>query len=189
MRALLLPVLLLLTACIALPPSPTAGAGTPLDRGIRSFFLTSPAFGPARPIPAGYTCDGRNASPPLAWSGLLAPAGSFALLMDDIDTPGPFTHWVLFNLPPDLHELPEGMPLDAELGGGAIQGRNDAGATGYAAPCPPSGQRHHYRFLLYALDAPVPAGTAPTRAGLLTAIQGHVIGEALLLGEYRRPSP
>ncbi|MDQ2696040.1 MAG: YbhB/YbcL family Raf kinase inhibitor-like protein, partial [Pseudomonadota bacterium] len=110
-----------------------------------SLILTSPAFAAGGPIPSLYTCDGRDISPPLEWSGLPQGTQSLALIVDDPDAPDPaapktvWVHWVLYNIPPTAAGLAEGI---ATLPAGAREGRNDWRRTGYGGPCPPIG-RHH----------------------------------------------
>ncbi len=105
--------------------------------------VSSTAFQEGDKIPAEYTCDGQNISPPLAWSEPFVEALSFALIVDDPDAPGGvFTHWVLFNMPSDRRQLPEAVPAQASLPGGAIQGESDSQRIGYGGPCPPPGHPH-----------------------------------------------
>src|SRR5262249_27594286 len=90
--------------------------------------LTSTAFQEGRTIPMQCTGDGKDVSPPLHWSGAPGTAKSFALICDDPDAPrGTWVHWVLWNLPPNQHELSEGMPTNGTLPDGAQQGKNDFG--------------------------------------------------------------
>lgn len=150
--------------------------------------LTSTAFASHGEIPAKYTCEGEDLAPPLAWSGAPAGTRSFALIVDDPDAPDPaapkmtWVHWVLYDLPPSVHALPEGgRPLPP----GAREGRNDWKRTGYGGPCPPIG-RHRYFFKLYALDAPLGDLKTPTKAALEAAMRGHVLAQAELVGTYQK---
>ncbi len=89
------------------------------------FAITSPAFETGKKIPVEYTCDGQNSSPPLGWGQGPTGTVSFALIVDDPDAPsGAFTHWVIFNLPPDTRSLPEAVPNENKLPSGALQGKN-----------------------------------------------------------------
>jgi Raf kinase inhibitor-like YbhB/YbcL family protein len=139
-------------------------------------------------IPAKYTCDGKDLSPPLAWSGVPAGAKSLALVVEDPDAPDPgapkttWVHWVLYNLPPGSGGLPEAVHA---LPPGTLEGLNDWRRTGYGGPCPPVG-RHRYFHRLYALDAPLPDLHRPTRARLAAAMRGHLIAEAALVGTYAK---
>ena len=149
--------------------------------------VTSTAFQEGQPIPAQYTADGKDVSPPLRFGGVPAGTRSLALVCEDPDAPrGTWSHWVLFNLPADAGGLPEGVPPEAKLSGGAAQGTNDFRKVGYGGPSPPPGKPHRYFFKLYALDTPLalPAGT--TRQQLQSAVQGHVLAEGQLMGTYGR---
>jgi len=107
--------------------------------------------------------------------------------MDDPDAPGIiFTHWVLFNLPPDAREIPEGVSARAQLANGALHGRNGFLRLGYRGPCPPPGFAHQYRFTLYALDRPLRLMAGATRAQVLDAMQRHILAEGLLTGTQER---
>jgi Raf kinase inhibitor-like YbhB/YbcL family protein len=153
--------------------------------------LESAAFKDGGTIPKAHTCDGRGTSPPLAWSGVPEAARSMALIVEDPDAPGgTFTHWVLFDLPPETKGLGEGIPPEGEVrlapaGAAARQGKNDFGKLGYGGPCPPRGT-HRYVFLLYALDAPLNLKPGATRGDLLRAMKGHILAEGRLMGRYSR---
>jgi Raf kinase inhibitor-like YbhB/YbcL family protein len=150
--------------------------------------LTSTAFADGAEIPVKYSCNGQNISPALDWSGSPVGTASFALIMDDLDAV--YTHWVIFNLPPDIQGLPEAVPKDEELADGALQGKTGSGGvgypTGYFGPCPPKGPPHHYRFTLYALDTLLDLTAGASKAELLQAIQGHILGQTQLIGIYQR---
>ena len=154
--------------------------------------LTSPAFAPGDPIPAEYTADGKDVSPPLAWSGVPEGTKALALIVDDPDAPDPaapkrvWVHWVLYNLPPDIGGLPAGV-APGQLPPGTLEGINDWERTGYGGPNPPIG-RHRYFFKLYALDAPLPDLGKPTKTALVAAIAGHVLDRAELVGTYKKSS-
>jgi len=149
--------------------------------------LTSSAFGSGEPIPARYTCDGEDSSPPLTWSGIPAGTKSLALVIDDPDAPDPrhpqrvWVHWVLYNLPPDSTGLAEGGALPP----GTKVGRNDSNRADYGGPCPPIG-RHRYFHKLYALDAVLPDLKHPAKSGLERAMKGHILAQAELIGTYER---
>jgi Raf kinase inhibitor-like YbhB/YbcL family protein len=176
---------------------PGCGRGTPTetllpeDPKTMTIHLESPAFADNQPIPKVYTCDGKGVSPPLRWSGVPENARALALVCEDPDAPrGTFTHWVVFDLPPDAKELPEGVPTveRVALGTGGVaarQGKNDFGKTGYGGPCPPSGT-HHYVFRIFALDDKPDPGPGAGRETLLRAIKGHVLAEGRLTGLYSR---
>ena len=153
-----------------------------------AFTLTSTAFSDGAAIPAQYTCDGVDVSPPLAWSGPPPGTRSFALIADDPDAPvGTWVHWVLYNLPAAVSELPENIAKVESLDlGGARQGRNDFRRPGYGGPCPPPGPAHRYFFKLYALDAPLQLKPGGQKKDLEAAMEGHVLGSAQLMGTYGR---
>jgi hypothetical protein len=149
--------------------------------------LTSPVFGEGDRIPQRYTCDGADVSPPLSWSG--APAGtvSFALIVDDPDAPvGTWVHWVLFNIPADQRGLGEDLPAGDRLDDGSIHGRNGWGNLGYGGPCPPPGSTHEYAFKLYALDTMLELDPGAKKRAVTSAIEGHLLGHAILRGTYSR---
>ena len=153
-----------------------------------AFTLTSTAFRDGAAIPVKHTCDGLDVSPPLAWSGAPAGTRSFALIADDPDAPaGSWVHWVVYNLPAAVAELPENVAKVEALDlGGARQGRNDFRRPGYGGPCPPPGPAHRYFFTLYALDTPLTLKAGAQRKDVETAMEGHVLGSAQLLGTYAR---
>ena len=149
--------------------------------------LTSTAFQEGERIPANYTCEGKDISPQLEWNGVPEESKSLALIMDDPDAPGGvFTHWAIFNLPPDSHGLPEAISSASQLSSGALQGRNDFSKIGYGGPCPPPGHPHRYRFNLYALDRYLNLGAGVSKKQLLEAMQGHILEQARLTGTYQR---
>ena len=143
--------------------------------------VTSSAFQDGQPIPARFTCDGDNVSPPLAWQGVPSNAKAVALVVDDPDAPrGTFVHWVLLDLTPSTTSLTEhSTPSDA------TQANNSRGNASYFGPCPPSGT-HHYRFTIYALSSPtgLPTGADLTQA--LKAINASTIARGRLTGTYAR---
>jgi Raf kinase inhibitor-like YbhB/YbcL family protein len=149
--------------------------------------LISTAFQQGEAIPQQYTGDGRNASPPLKWSNPPGGTRSLALVCDDPDAPrGTFTHWVVFNLPAESRELSEGVPADATLPNGTVQGTNGFGKIGYSGPSPPPGKPHHYFFKLFALDRQLDLKPGATEDQLLAAALVHVLAETQLMGTYAR---
>lgn len=155
-----------------------------------SLTLTSTVFKHQEEIPSKYTCEGRDVSPPLSWSGVPERTKSLVLIVDDPDAPDPkaprmtWVHWVLYNLPPSSTGLPEGV-APANLPPGTREGLNDWKRTGYGGPCPPIG-RHRYFHKLYALDVVLPDLGKPTKAELEKAMQGHVLAGAELIGTYQK---
>ena len=149
--------------------------------------LSSPAFQEGERIPLKYTCQGEDISPKLDWSGVPEDARSLALIMDDPDAPsGIFTHWVIFNLPPDSQGLIEAVPSVFKLDTGALQGRNDFGRIGYGGPCPPPGYPHRYRFTLYALDRQLDLEAGSSKNQVVNAAKGHILAQCQLIGTYQR---
>jgi Raf kinase inhibitor-like YbhB/YbcL family protein len=152
--------------------------------------LTSTAFADHQAIPKIYTCEGKDVSPPLAWSGVPATAKSLALIVDDPDAPDPaaprmtWVHWVLYDIPVAASGLPQGATSSA-LPKGTREGRNDWDRTGYGGPCPPVG-RHRYFHKLYALDTVLPDLREPDKAALEKAMKGHIIAETQLVGTYQK---
>ncbi len=148
--------------------------------------IRSPVFHEGGSIPARYTCDGEDVSPPLEWSGVPEGTKSLALTCDDPDAPaGLWVHWVVFDLPPSAAGLPERVPATPEIPSGGRQGKNDFRKIGYGGPCPPAGT-HRYVFTLYALDSTLGLPAGATRKDLLAAMRGHALGEATLTGTYSR---
>lgn len=149
--------------------------------------ITSSAFAEGQPIPAKYTCDDKDVSPPLQWTNVPPTAKSLALISDDPDAPvGTWVHWVLYNLPTTTAGLSEGVPKSPELSNGAKQGMTDFRRIGYGGPCPPPGKPHRYFFKLYALDTVLDLKPGATKKDLLKAMEGHVLAEGQLMGTYQR---
>lgn len=150
--------------------------------------ISSKAFSHEGAIPQMYTCEGKDISPPLAWSDLPAGSKSLALIVDDPDAPDPaapkmtWVHWVLYNLPPTTGGLEEAVKT---LPPGTKEGVNDWKRTGYGGPCPPIG-RHRYFHKLYALDIVLPDLKQPTKAKLEEAMKGHILGQTQLTGTYQK---
>jgi hypothetical protein len=154
-----------------------------------AFTITSTAFQNEGTIPRQYTCDGKDVSPPLAWTD--APKGTvaYALIVDDPDAPrGTWVHWVLYDVPPNVSRLPENVPKSGELKDmpGAIQGRNDFKRGGYGGPCPPPGSAHRYYFKLYALASTTGLAPGASKQDVERAIGGHIVATAQLMGTYAR---
>ena len=154
----------------------------------KTIQLTSTAFNNNTTVPTEHTCEGKDASPALKWSGVPEGTKSIALICDDPDAPvGTWVHWVIYNIPADAVELPEGVPTDQTLRNGAIQGTNDFKKIGYGGPCPPKGHGpHRYFFKLYALDAAVSLKPGATKQQLEDAMKGHILAKGQLMGKYER---
>ena len=155
-----------------------------------SLMVSSTAFASGGAIPSLYTCEGKDISPPLAWSNIPAGTKSLALIVDDPDAPDPaapkmtWVHWVLYNIDSRASGLPEAVKPSA-LPAGTREGINDWIRTGYGGPCPPVGQ-HRYFHKLYALDAVLPDLKRPDKAALEKAMEGHILARAQLIGTYRK---
>ncbi|KXA92859.1 hypothetical protein AKJ66_03395 [candidate division MSBL1 archaeon SCGC-AAA259E22] len=149
--------------------------------------LSSPAFSSGGKIPSKYTFDGSDISPPLNISG--AKGESLAIIMDDPDASGgTFTHWLIWNIPANTTQIPEGIPQEETVGelGNAIQGTNDFGEIGYRGPKPPEGEKHEYRIFLYTLDRGLDLNPEASRDGLEEAMEGHLIQKTKISGYYER---
>ena len=145
--------------------------------------VRSTAFSSGATIPAKYTGEGQDLSPPLEWSGVPATAKEIAIICDDPDAPRrePWVHWVAYKIPASTTSLPEGARS------GFVEGRNDFGQAGYGGPMPPRGHGvHHYHFKLYALDQPLDAAPGLGKSDVLKAIRGHIVAEGELIGTYER---
>jgi hypothetical protein len=144
--------------------------------------LTSPAFDDGEAIPRKYGYENENVNPPLAIADVPDGAESLVLLMDDPDARAPagkvWDHWTVFDLDPSIAEIPEDWSA-----GGATEGRNDYGETGYGGPNPPD-REHAYRFRLYALDATLDLDASASKEDVEAAMEGRVLAEAQLEGTY-----
>jgi len=154
-----------------------------------SLAVSSSAFAQNAEIPAKYTCEGQDASPPLSWSGAPSTTKSFALIVDDPDAPDPaapkmtYVHWVLYDLPATVTSLDEDATKQPPAG--ARQGVNDGKRAGYGGPCPPIG-RHRYFFKVYALDNTLGDLGSPSKAALESAMKGHIVAQGELVGTYQK---
>ncbi len=155
------------------------------------FELTSAAFQANALIPDRFGCHGADLSPALAWGAPPAGTHSLVLVMDDPDAVKVaghvWDHWLLFNIPASTQSLSEGIPAAAELPDGSRQGQNSFSRLGYGGPCPPGGQTHVYRFVMYALDIVLQLKSGATKAEILQAINGHILAQSELDGRYASP--
>ena len=157
-----------------------------------SIKVTSEAFSAGGEIPKQFTADGKDRSPPLAWSGVPEGAKELALICDDPDAPSkdPWVHWVIYGIPANTKSLAEGISRQArpESPAGAANGVNSwtSDNSGYRGPSPPKGKVHHYHFHIYALDAALDLKPGLDKNGLLAAMKGHILGEGELIGTYQR---
>ena len=155
--------------------------------------LTTTAFADGAEIPAKFTqSDPKPISPRLQWTNVPANTVSFALIMRDPDVAVKRTtednlHWLVFNIPGSARELAEGVPPDAKLPDGTIQGKNAGGVAGYRGPGAPAvGPHHHYTWELFALDTKLDLGPDATRPDVLKAMDGHVLGKGVMFGRFHR---
>ena len=155
-----------------------------------SLTLESSAFKQGMEIPARYTCQDMDVSPPLSWHQVPDTAQSLVLIVDDPDAPDPkapkmtWVHWLLYNIPPGNDGLVEHLS-SANLPAGTKEGLNDWQRTGYGGPCPPIG-RHRYFFKLYALDCILDDLKSPTKPVLEAAMRGHILEQTELMGTFEK---
>lgn len=151
-------------------------------------MLASPAIPPGGEIPAQYTCDGPDISPPLTWSDLPDGTRSLVLVVEDPDAPsGVFRHWAAFDIPAAAHGLDAGFSARGPALG-FHEARNDFGRASYGGPCPPKGHgTHHYHFRLLAISRPtLDLKTPATVLDVLRAAEPYVIQRTELVGIYHR---
>ena len=152
-----------------------------------AFSISSSDFQNGGDIPKKFTCEGADSSPELSWTDPPSSTRSLALIADDPDAPsGTFTHWVLFNLPPETRSVAAGVNKIDELPNGARQGRNGFRKIGYGGPCPPPGKPHRYFFKLYALDSKLDLKPGATKEELERAMEGHILAKPETMGKYGR---
>jgi Raf kinase inhibitor-like YbhB/YbcL family protein len=175
----------LVCAAIATVLATTGSVMTPPEAH-KKMSLSSPAFKDGQPIPADYTCDGKNISPQLNWSGAPATTQSLVLIVDDPDaTSGVWTHWTVLNLSTDNSELAEDFAKSPSAST-VRQGMNDFKKPGYGGPCPPAGKMHRYFFRIYALDTTLNLPAGATRKDVDAAMAKHVLAIGQLMGTYQR---
>lgn len=143
--------------------------------------ITSPVFENNMSIPARYTCDGENISPPLCFKEIPPNTNSLVLIVDDPDAPsGDFVHWIVWNIDPSIRDVFEGNVPNQ-----GVEGMTGFSENGWGGPCPPSGV-HHYHFKLYALDILLLLQSSPKKIDIEKAMNGHILAEAVLIGLYER---
>lgn len=179
-------------ACTSTPSSPTApsspaalpSAGTAASTG--SFSLSVDALSAGSVLPDAYTCKGAGESPPVSWSGIPDGTKSLVLILEDPDAPaGIFTHWLVYNIPPQATGIERGQTYEKTIANGAQQGESTPGSRGYYYPCPPPASTHRYIFRLYALDE-VLVLPAADRAAIDRALAGHTVAETEFLTTVSR---
>ncbi len=169
-------------------PASAGSAPTVKEGATVAWELVSSAFKNGEPIPAKYTGDGDNVSPPLAWTNPPEGTRELALVCTDPDSPsGSFTHWLLYGLSPGVTCLPENLPREASVVSPPCrQGDNDAGRTGYFGPSPPPGRPHRYQFVLYALATTTDLPPGADKRRVVRALEGKVLAKTMLEGLYGR---
>ena len=197
-RSLILTVIIIIVVlaggCISsAPSSPVSPAPSkPADQGASStappgaFSIRAASLVPGSVLPDVYTCNGASESPEVTWDGVPAGTKSLALILDDPDAHGGrFTHWLVFNIPPDSRGLPRAQPNAKVLANGAQQGKTSGGSRGYYPPCPPIGTSHRYVFRLYAVDMDITQPTAD-RESIDWALTDHTLAKTEFTTTFRR---
>jgi Raf kinase inhibitor-like YbhB/YbcL family protein len=171
-------ILIILIICLS-ACSPEVPAEIP------ALEISSPVFENGAEIPVVYSCLGMNYSPELVWSRGPEGTREYILILDDMDTPDGIAHWILYNIPPEMTELHEGISTNGILEMGIIQGRNYLRKLGYYGPCPPVMETHRYRFTIYATDTFLTLPSA-SKQQVLDAIEGHILAKGELIGTFRK---
>lgn len=155
--------------------------------------LTTSAFADGGEIPAKFTqSDPSPISPKLEWTNVPPDTVSFALIFHDPDVAvqkktDDVLHWLIFNIPGTARSLPEAVPANAKLDDGTVQAKNLRGGVGYMGPgAPAAGPHHHYTWELFALDTKLDLGADATRADVLKAMDGHILGKGIVMGRFHR---
>lgn len=165
---------------VAMAPADCAGSSPNLT-------VTSTAFGDGKVIPKKYTGDGADVSPQIQWTSPPAGTKSLAVSCEDPDAPvGIWWHWIIYNIPPSMKSLKEGLAKTETLSGGLAQGSNDFKKIGYNGPAPPPGSVHHYHFKVVALDTKLLLKPGCTKAEFADALRGHILGSGQVTGLYSR---
>lgn len=149
-------------------------------------IITSNAFTNGSSIPQLYTCNGINTSIPLSWSNVPSGTKSVIIVMEDLNAPGgPFLHWIIYNIPPNVTGLPQGLPAIPYIPGIGYQGINDFGKIGYGGPCPPPGPAHEYVIIIIALDKELLIGPGAPGHEVVNSINASdILGYGILIGYY-----
>jgi len=180
-------VLGLLALSLLLSLSRTSHVAIASNKALHPFTITSPEFRDGGPLSQKnefnqFGCTGSNLAPELNWTNVPAGTKSFAMLMSDYDAPvaGGFHHWIVYNIPAGARELEGNHPF--------TEGTTSFGFMGYGGPCPPpTGETHHYLFLLYATNIAQIGGPGLTFSEVVSAIQGHVLGATSIIGTFHLP--
>lgn len=153
-----------------------------LSGGLFSLRVSSPAFQDGKPIPAKYTEDGENVSPPLEWTGGPTGTTGYVVIVEDPDAGRklPALHWLVYHLPADVKSLPENAAASGDL----TQGKNYKGQVGYTGPKVPKGNTHRYFFQVFAVDQPVNIGPGATREEFAKSVLKGALAKGVLIGTY-----
>ena len=184
---------LALLAAAGVVPASAQQAAPPAAPPAPQFLLSTPAYADGTDIPVKYTCSATPAvvSPALQWTNIPKDAASLTLIFHDPDahpmkSMWDVTHWIVWNIPATVTQLPENVAAGPKLDNGAVQGKNVRGANGYLGPCPPPGKPHHYTYELYVLDKTLDLGPDASRADVMKEMDGHIIGKAVYAGFFHR---
>jgi Raf kinase inhibitor-like YbhB/YbcL family protein len=172
------------------PDTPSTPATTSISAQVspasEDFTLTVNSVTPGATLPQEFTCTGSSRTPGVSWVNVPSGTRSFVLILDDPDAPsGTFTHWLIYNIPPEALSIDPGQPDGKVLSDGAQIGMNSAGSRGYYPPCPPPGKAHRYMFRLYAVDMIISQPSAD-RASIDWALDGHTLGESQVVTTFKR---
>ncbi|NMB78106.1 MAG: YbhB/YbcL family Raf kinase inhibitor-like protein [Methanomicrobiales archaeon] len=179
-----------------IPPAATTPVPAPAGPAVSGTASAAPAattlslqvdgISPGSVLPDRYTCKGSSESPALSWDGIPAGTKSLVLIVDDPDAPsGTFTHWIVYNIPPEKGSLPQAQSNAKVLANGAQQGDSTPGSRGYYPPCPPIGTTHRYVFRLSAVDMDITQPTAD-RDSIDRALDGHTIAKTEFVTTFTR---
>jgi Raf kinase inhibitor-like YbhB/YbcL family protein len=140
--------------------------------------ITSPAFADKIPVPVQYTCKGPNTSPPFEFIDVPKKAKSLALIVEDLDAPNHWIHWLVYNIPANVTHFEEGKIPD-----GAVNGICNGGTQGYEGPCPKYFKGiHRYSFKLFALDIMLEVPSIADKNVVVSEMEGHILETAELIG-------
>ena len=159
----------------------------PADTAPTRLQVTSADIADGAAVPQQFTCDGGSVSPELAWERVPAETRSFTVIVRDPDAPGgTFMHWVIYDLPPKILGVKQGIAAEEQLPDGSMQGVNSDKGIGYYGPCPPAGKAHRYEFTVYAVDEMLSVPPGASEEQVMRAMRGHVLAEGTLVGRYGR---
>ena len=177
----------LLALSLVLSFSRTSNPALASSNALHPFTITSPEFRDGGPLSQKnefnkFGCTGSNIAPQLDWTNVPAGTQSFAMLMSDYDAPvaGGFHHWIVYNIPAGARQLQGNQAF--------TEGTNSFGFIGYGGPCPPpTGETHHYLFLLYATNIAHVGAQGLKFGDVVGALEGHVLGATSIIGTFHLP--